>query len=224
MRVLVVEDERGIADFVRRGLLEAGYTVDLAASGTAGYELATAKEYDVLILDIMLPQMDGVQVLKELRRRGNCVPTIFLTAKNGVEARVEGLDAGADDYLAKPFSFAELLARVRALLRRPPLTTGSTIRLGGLEMDIPGRMVSLNGIPIELSHKEFQLLEFFLRNPGQVLSRNQIVDHVWGSDLYGDSNVVDVYVGYLRRKIVSSDETSPIETVRGVGYRLRARD
>lgn len=222
MRVLVVEDEPGIANFVRQGLSEAGYAVDIACDGREGLAYALAAEYDVLVLDIMLPKMDGLEMLRELRDQGRKTPALMLTARDTVENRVEGLDAGADDYLVKPFAFPELLARVRALLRRPPLQTGTVITLADLEMNTVTRQVRRGHRLIDLSPREYAVLEYLMRHPNQVLTRTQIGEHVWNFDFYNESNVVDVYVGYLRRKI---DEGSPvplIQTVRGVGYRISA--
>jgi heavy metal response regulator len=222
MRVLVVENEPGIAHFVRQGLAEAGYAVDLAWDGRQGLDYALAAPYDLLLLDIMLPQMDGLELLRELRRRGDKTPALMLTARDTVDDRVRGLDAGADDYLVKPFAFAELLARVRALLRRPPLQLGTVLRVGDLEMDTAGREVRRDGRPIELSPREYAVLEVLMRHPGQVLSRTQIGEHVWNLDFYHESNVVDVYIGYLRRKIDGPADPPLIHTVRGVGYRMSA--
>jgi len=220
MRILVVEDEAGVADFVKQGLTEAGYAVDVARDGPEGLEYALAFEYDAIVLDIMLPKMNGLDVLRGMRDKRVKSPVMLLTARGGVDERVNGLDFGADDYLVKPFAFPELLARIRALLRRPPLQTGSLLQLEDLEMDLARRVVRRSGKLIELSPREFALLELLLRHPHQVLSRTQILEHVWEFDFYTDTNVVDVYIGYLRRKI-DRDHTPPlIKTVRGVGYRL----
>ncbi len=220
MRILVVEDEPGIANFVRQGLMEAGYAVDLAWDGREGLDYALAADYDVLVLDIMLPKMDGLELLRELRRLGDKTPALMLTARDTVDNRVEGLDAGADDYLVKPFAFPELLARVRALLRRPPLQVGTILRVGDLEMDTAKREVRRNDRPIELSPREYSVLEYLMRHPNQVLTRTQISEHVWNFDFFNESNVVDVYVGYLRRKIDQGENLPLIHTVRGVGYRM----
>jgi DNA-binding response OmpR family regulator len=222
MRVLVVEDEPGITDFVRQGLTEAGYAVDVAWDGQEGIACALAVDYDVLVLDIMLPRLDGLEVLRELRDQGRQTPTIMLTARDTIEDRVDGLDAGADDYLVKPFAFPELLARIRALLRRPPLQTGTVLVVGDLEMDTATRLVQRGGCPIELSCREFSLLEYLMRHPNQVLTRTQIGEHIWNLDFYNESNVVDVYIGYLRRKIDKGHDVPMIQTVRGVGYRISA--
>lgn len=222
MRILVVEDEPGIANFVRQGLTEAGHAVDLAWNGREGLDYALAADYDIMVLDIMLPQMDGLALLRDLRRRGDKTPTLMLTARDTVDDRVAGLDAGADDYLVKPFAFPELLARVRALLRRPPLQTGTTLQVGDLEMNTATREVRRNGRFIDLSPREYAVLEYLMRHPNQVLTRTQIGEHVWNFDFYHESNVVDVYIGYLRRKVTGDSDTPLIHTVRGVGYRMRA--
>ncbi len=222
MRILVVEDEPGIVEFIRQGLSEAGYAVDAARDGQEGLDYALAAEYDVMVIDIMLPKMDGLRLLRELRNRGVKTPVLLLTARDGVEDRVTGLDAGADDYLVKPFAFPELLARLRALLRRPPLQTDTVLRVGDLEMDTARYDVRRAGQRIELSPREFELLEFLMRHPDQVLTRTQIAEHVWNFDFYSESNVVDVYIGYLRRKIDRGFAYPLIHTVRGVGYRLSA--
>jgi heavy metal response regulator len=220
MRVLVVEDEPGIANFVRQGLTEAGHAVDVAWDGEEGLDYALAADYDVLILDIMLPKMDGLELLRKLRHRGHKTPTLMLTARDKVDDRVKGLDAGADDYLVKPFAFPELLARVRALLRRPPLQMGTVLSVGDLEMDTATRQVRRGKRLIDLSPREYALLEYLMRHPNQVLTRTQIGEHIWNFDFYHESNVVDVYIGYLRRKIDKSSDCPLIQTVRGVGYCL----
>lgn len=218
MRILVVEDESSIANFIRQGLSEAGYAVDVASDGQEGLAYALAAEYDVLVLDIMLPYLDGLEVLRETRRQGLKVPTLMLTARDTVDDRVSGLDAGADDYLVKPFAFPELLARIRALLRRPPLQTGTTLIVGDLEMDTVVHQVRRQNRPIELSPREYAVLEYLMRHPNQVLTRTQIGEHVWNFDFYNESNVVDVYIGYLRRKIDRAGDAPLIHTIRGVGY------
>ena len=220
MRVLVVEDEPTIANFIRQGLTEAGFAVDVARDGEEGRYYAHAAEYDVLVLDIMLPKVNGLDLLRRLRDEGWKTPTLMLTARDTVENRVEGLDAGADDYLVKPFAFPELLARVRALLRRPPMQSGTVMQIGDLRMDTARHLVERNGRSIELSPREFAVLEYLMRHPNQVLSRTQIGEYVWNFDFYNESNVVDVYIGYLRRKLDKDSSDSLIHTVRGVGYRI----
>jgi len=220
MRVLVVEDEPGIAQFIRQGLREAGYAVDVAHDGQEGLDYAYVAEYDVLVLDILLPKLDGLHVLRVLRDRGIKSPVLLLTAKDTVEDRVRGLDSGADDYLVKPFAFPELVARLRALLRRPPLQIDPVLHLGDLAMDTARREVRRGGRLIELSPREFTLLEYFMRHPRHVLTRTQLAEHVWNFDFFNDSNVVDVYIGYLRRKIDRGSDRPLLQTVRGVGYRL----
>lgn len=220
MRILIVEDEPSIANFLRQGLTEAGYAVDLVGNGRLALEYALSASYDAYVLDILLPGMSGIALLRELRRQGNKTPALMLTARDTIDDRVLGLDAGADDYLVKPFAFPELLARVRALLRRPPLQMGTVLQIADLEMDLAKREVRRNGRFIELSPREFAVLEYLLRHPHQVLTRTQIGEHVWNFDFYNESNVVDVYIGYLRRKIAQTGEQPLIHTMRGVGYRL----
>lgn len=222
MRILVVEDEPGIANFVRQGLTEAGHAVDLAGDGRTALDYALVADYDVYVLDIMLPGMDGLDLLRDLRRRGHKTPALMLTARDTVDHRVEGLDAGADDYLVKPFAFPELLARVRALLRRPPLQTGTVLRVGDLQMDTSRWEVRRDGHLVDLSPREYAVLEYLMRHPNQVLTRTQIGEHVWNFDFYHESNVVDVYIGYLRRKLDRGNGLPLIHTVRGVGYRISA--
>ena len=220
MRLLIVEDERGVAGFLEQGLKESGYTVDVARDGLEGLEYSLAHEYDVIVLDILLPKMNGLQMLSEIRAKRVKSPVLLLTASDGVDDRVRGLDIGADDYLVKPFAFPELLARIRALLRRPPLQSGNLLTMNDLEMDVAQRQVRRAGKRIELSPREFSLLELLLRHPNQVLTRTQIVEHVWNFDFYSDTNVVDVYIGYLRRKIDHGFDPPLIQTSRGVGYWL----
>lgn len=222
MRILVVEDEINIAQFIQQGLTEAGYVVDLIHDGQTGLEFALTYPYDVIVLDIMLPILDGLTIIRQLRNQGKSTPVIFLTARDTVEDRVQGLDMGADDYLVKPFAFSELLARIRTLQRRPPLQARMVLKVGDLEMDIVQRRVYRAGNPVELSTKEFALLEYMMRHENQVLSRTQIAERVWNIDFHSDSNIVDVYVGYLRRKLHKGDVIPIIHTVRGVGYRLSA--
>jgi DNA-binding response OmpR family regulator len=221
MRVLVVEDERGIAGALRQGLVESGYAVDVARDGVQAREFALAALYDLILLDILLPKLDGLTLLRDLRRRGLTMPVLLLTARDAVDDRVLGLDAGADDYLVKPFSFSELMARMRALLRRPALRAGNRLQVGELTMDLGARQVTRAGEPITLSPREFAVLEFLMRYPGQALSRTQIVERVWSWEFHGETNIVDVYIGYLRRKLDGKGAPSMFETLRGYGYRLR---
>lgn len=220
MRVLVVEDEPRIAAFLRQGLTEEGYAVDLAEDGEQAVEFALSAPYDAIVLDILLPKKDGFDVCADLRRRGIRTPILMLTARGAVDDRVRGLDTGADDYLMKPFAFPELLARLRALLRRPPASLPTRLQVGDLVLDPVTRRVERAGRSIELTHREFSLLELFMRHPGQVLSRTQIAEHVWNFNFYHQSNVVDVYVRYLRQKIDQAFQPRLIHTVRGVGYKM----
>lgn len=224
MRVLIVEDDPGTACFICQGLSEAGYAVDAASDGQEGLDYALAAPYDLIILDILLPRMDGLRLLRELRERGIRTPILVLTARDTIEDRVRGLDSGADDYLIKPFAFSELLARVRALLRRPPLQNEPVLRIDDLEMDTVRREVRRAGRRIDLTPREFSLLEYLMRHPNQVLTRTQIAEHIWNFDFFAESNVVDVYIGYLRRKIDQGFARPLIHTVRGVGYRIGPED
>ncbi|MEM9948690.1 MAG: response regulator transcription factor [Cyanobacteria bacterium P01_D01_bin.36] len=220
MRVLVVEDDEGIARFVHQGLSEAGYAVDIAPDGRQGMDYAASADYDAIVLDVLLPEIDGISLLRALREQGSQTPVLLLTARDTVEDRVLGLNTGADDYLVKPFDFSELLARLRALLRRPPLQMDSLLQVGDLEMDTIQRWVKYCDRTIELSPREYSLLEYLMRHPNQVLSRTQIAQHVWSFDFYGDYKVIDVYIGYLRRKLNREAPNALIHTVRGVGYRI----
>jgi len=221
MRVLVVEDEPKVASFLQRGLAAEGYAVDVAADGPAALAAAEASPYDVLIVDIMLPGLDGLAVVRTLRDRGNRVPVLLLTARDTLADKVAGLDSGADDYLTKPFAFEELLARVRALLRRPAAPAPPVLAVADLRLDPVRREVTRNGRRIDLSPREFALLEFLLRRAGQVLSRAVIAQHVWGVDFDTFTNVIDVYVNYLRKKIDADFDRKLVHTVRGVGYVLK---
>ncbi len=221
MQVLLVEDEPGIAQFISQGLREAGYGVDVAPDGKQGWDYASTVEYDLMILDLLLPGMDGFQLLGKIRNHKIMTPVLLLTARDHVEDRVQGLDRGADDYLVKPFAFSELLARLRALQRRPPLQLDTVLQVADLTMDTVKREVRRGSKLIELSPLEFKLLEYLMRHREQVLSRTQILQHVWDLDFYSDSNIVDVYVGYVRRKIDRGFEQQLLQTVRGVGYCLK---
>ena len=221
MRVLIVEDQTKMASLIRRGLQQEGMAADIAAEGAEALVKAGATEYDAIVLDVMLPGIDGFEVCRRLRRDGVWAPVLMLTARDGVEDRVAGLDSGADDYLVKPFSYAELLARLRALARRGPVERPTELAAGDLRLDPAGRRVWRGDQQIELSSKEFAVLEIFMRRPGQVLSRFQLLEHAWDYDYENRSNVVDSYVRLLRKKIDKPFGTDSIETVRGAGYRLR---
>jgi two-component system response regulator MprA len=222
MRVLVVDDERAVRDSLRRALELEGYEVELAADGAeALYRLESNGQPDAVILDVLMPGVDGLEVSRRLRSKGNTVPILMLTARTEVENRVAGLDAGADDYLAKPFALEELLARLRALLRRMAPGTQEVSRFADLELNPGTREVRRGGVPIELTRTEFNLLELFMRNPRQVLTRSVIFERVWGYDFGFASNSLDVYIGYLRRKTELDGKPRLIQTVRGVGYTLR---
>ena len=218
MRLLLVEDEDRIASFVQKGLAAHGYTVERVATGAEASGRAASREFDLLILDLGLPDADGRDVLKGWRARGIQTPVLILSARGEVRDRVDGLELGADDYLTKPFAFDELLARVRARLRPGPASNATTVRFRDVELDLRTRRVTVGDRSVDLAPREFALLETFLRNPGQVLSREQLLSRVWGYDFDPQSNLVDVYVGYLRRKLGEGY----VETVRGAGYRLVA--
>jgi len=221
VRVLVVEDEVKMAGLLKRGLEEEGYAVDTAGDGREALWLATENPYDAIVLDVMLPDLDGFEVCRRLRDAGRWSPVLVLTARDAVPDRVSGLDAGADDYLTKPFSFAELLARLRALIRRGTPERPPVLAVGDLTLDPATHRAARGDATIELTAKEFALLEFLMRHPGEVLSRTRLIEHVWDFAYEGDSNVVDVYVRYLREKVDRPFGTDSIETVRGAGYRLR---
>ena len=221
MRILVVEDELKMAGLLRRGLVEEGYAVDVARTGDDAIWMASAVDYDAIVLDLMLPGVDGIEVCRRARENGVWSPVLMLTARDAVGDRVAGLDAGADDYLPKPFSFAELLARLRALVRRGSGERPVVLEVGDLRLDPATHQVWRGQTEVQLSAKEFALLEAFMRRPGQVLSRLQLIEHAWDYAYENRSNVVDVYVRYLRDKVDRPFERSSIETVRGVGYRLR---
>lgn len=222
MRVLVVEDEAAIATFLQEGLTEAGYAVDLAADGDEAREWCAIAEYDVLVLDVMLPGTDGLALCTELRRQGVQTPVLMLTARDAIDDRVAGLDAGADDYLAKPFAFAELLARLRALLRREPRVLDTVLQFADLRVDTARRAVWRGELSVTLTTKEYSLLEYLLRRPNRVLTRAMIAEHVWNYDFDNATNVIDVHIRALRRKIDEPFEQKLIHTVRGAGYRLGA--
>jgi DNA-binding response OmpR family regulator len=223
MRILVVEDERKVANFVRQGLEEEGHAVDVAADGAAALDLGLGEPpFDLIVLDVMLPKRDGFAVLRALREHRVATPVLMLTARDAVGDKVAGLDAGADDYLAKPFAFEEFLARVRALLRRGSDQRSAVLKLDDLTLDPVQREVKRGQRRIMLTPREYALLEYFLRNVGRVLTRPLLAQHVWGVDFDTESNLIDVYVGYLRRKINGKGERPLVHTVRGVGYVLKA--
>jgi two-component system, OmpR family, response regulator len=220
MRVLLVEDEIKMSRALRRGLEQEGYAVDTALDGTDALHRATEWDYDAIVLDVMLPGLDGIEVCRRLRQAGRWAPVLMLTARDGVADRINGLDAGADDYLVKPFAFQELLARLRAQVRRGVRERPAVLTVADLALDPAAHTVTLSGRPLALSAREFALLEFLMRHAGEVVRRSTILEHVWDYNYDGLSNVVDVYVGYLRRKLEQADGQVRIRTVRGVGYGL----
>jgi heavy metal response regulator len=225
MRILVVEDERKVASFIRQGLEEEGHVVEVVADGAAALDLVLdSPHYDLVVLDVMLPKRDGLDVLKTLRARGIRTPVLILTARDAVADKVAGLDLGADDYLTKPFAFEELLARVRALLRRGTDQRASVLRLGDLTLDPATREARRGRRRIELTAREYSLLDYFLRQTGRVLTRPMIAEHVWGLDFDSESNIIDVYIGYLRRKVDAAGEPRLLHTVRGSGYVMKLEE
>lgn len=221
MRLLVAEDEKKIAGFVRKALEEQGYSVDLAHDGDQAFNFATTQSYDLLVLDIMLPGRDGLSILRSLRERHNTVPVILLTARSELEERLEGLNLGADDYLTKPFFVEELVARVQALLRRASGEKLSLLQAGDLVVNLITREVRVGERAVELTSREFGLLEYLMRSPGRVYTRTQILEHVWSYDFDTNTNLIDVYVQRLRKKLDPSGDLELVETIRGVGYRFR---
>ena len=221
MRILVVEDEKKVAGFIKKGLEEEGYAIDVAWDGSEGLLMALDGVYDLIILDINLPKLDGLRVLQEFRQNQGKTPVLLLTVRAAIEDKVLGLDTGADDYLTKPFSFQELLARIRALRRRRVEAAPPLIQVADLTLDPARRVVSRGTEKIDLSTKEFALLDYFMRNPGRVLTRTMIAEHVWDYDFDPMSNIIDVYVNYLRKKIDAGREPKLLQTVRGVGYVLQ---
>jgi DNA-binding response OmpR family regulator len=222
MRILIVEDEPKVSSFVQRGLEAERYAVDVCADGLEGLEMAEAFPYDLIILDMMLPRLQGSEVLQRIRRRDACVPVLMLTARDSVDDKVRMFESGADDYLTKPFAFAELLVRTKALLRRGPVNRSSTMMVGDLELDRLTQQVKRAGRRIELTAKEYALLEYLMQNPERVLSRNMIIEHVWDQSFDGITNIVDVYVRHLRAKVDDGQTLKLIRTVRGSGYMIRA--
>ena len=221
MRILIAEDERDLNALLKKRLRQAGYSVDACFDGEEVFDYLPGAEYDALVLDIMMPKLDGIGVLQRLRAEGNPVPVLLLTAKDSIEDRVTGLDAGADDYLIKPFAFDELLARLRVLLRKPVMQKQQVLTVGDLSLWPDSRRVVRGGREISLSAKEYNLLHYMMRNAGIVLSRDKLEQHVWDYDFSGGSNVIDVYIRYLRRKIDDGQASKLIHTVRGQGYVLR---
>jgi len=221
MRILVVEDEAKIAQFIKRGLKEEGYAVDVAGDGEEGHFLLSSNEYDIIILDIMLPKMDGLDLCQTLRKEGNQTPIIMLTAKDTVKDKVKGLDSGADDYLSKPFSFEELLARVRVLLRKKDSRVQTQLKVNDLTLDLLTHKVTRGTKEIDLTVKEYALLEYLMRNAGNIVTRTMISEHVWDINFDTFTNVIDVYINYLRNKIDNGFEQKMIHTVRGKGYLLK---
>jgi DNA-binding response OmpR family regulator len=222
MRILIVEDEHKIANSIKKGLEQESFAVDIAFDGQSGFDLASTEEYDVLVLDIMLPELNGMEICQKLRDGGKHTPILMLTAKGAVEDKVNGLNAGADDYLPKPFAFEELLARIKALSRRPKDMTGTTLSFEDLSLDTLNYQVVRSGKDIRLSSKEYALLEYLMRHPNQVLSKEQIINHIWDYDADVLPNTVEVYIGYLRTKVDKAFPQKPslIQTIRGFGYKL----
>lgn len=221
MRILVAEDQKDMNRLIAGRLTAENYSVDSCFNGEEVFDYIACAEYDAIILDVMMPVMDGLQVLKKLRAANNQIPVLLLTAKDGIEDRVEGLDAGADDYLVKPFAFEELLARIRVMLRKPAAVKTNVCHVGDLEVHFDTQQVLRGGREIRLSGKEFSLLRYMVQNAGTVLSRDRLEQHIWNYDFTGGSNVIDVYIRYLRKKIDEGYEQKLIHTVRGVGYVLR---
>jgi heavy metal response regulator len=221
MRVLIIEDEIKVAGFLKNGLKEEGYAVNEAFDGQSGYDLAIENEYDIIILDLMLPGLDGITVCKKLREQGRLTPILMLTARETVKDKVIGLDAGADDYMTKPFAFEELLARVRVMLRKKPLSQELTLEISDLVLDLITHKVRRGNEEIELTTKEYALLEFLMRNAGTIVTRTMIAEHVWDINFETFTNVIDVYINYLRNKIDRDHDEKLIHTVRGRGYVLK---
>jgi DNA-binding response OmpR family regulator len=220
MRLLVIEDEKKVADFIARGLKAERLAVDTAYDGQSGWDMASVYQYDLIILDLMLPELSGTEVLRRIRKVNSCVPVLILTARDATEEKVQNFEAGADDYLTKPFAFAELAVRVKALLRRGPVNRSSTLRVADLEIDRLTKQVRRASNRIELTATEYALLEYLAINTGRVLSRTMIVDHVWDQSFEGATNIVDVYVRHLRTKVDGGFPEKLIRTVRGMGYSI----
>src|SRR5260370_10530048 len=222
MRILVIEDEQKVSALVKRGLTVERYAVDVTVDGIEGLEFSEVYPYDLIILDLMLPRLPGAEVLQRIRRKNDLVPVLVLTARDSIDDKVKLFELGADDYLTKPFAFAELLVRVKALLRRGPVNRSSTLRIGDLELDRLTQQVKRGGKRGELTAKENSLLEYLMQNPERVLSRNMIIEHVWDQSFDGITNIVDVYLRYLRSKVDDPHDSKLIRTVRGAGYMIRA--
>jgi two-component system copper resistance phosphate regulon response regulator CusR len=220
MRILLVEDEKKLADMVARGLKAERLAVDVAHDGETGWQMASSYEYDLAILDLMLPGLSGTEILRRIRRKNSTIPILILTARDATDDKVQNFEAGADDYLTKPFAFAELLVRVKALLRRGPVNRSSVLRVADLEVDRLSKQVRRAGKRIDLTAKEYSLLEYFATNPGRVFSRTMIIEHVWDQSFEGLTNIVDVYVRHLREKVDDAFPMKLIRTVRGMGYCL----
>lgn len=221
MRILVIEDERDLNHLIKRKLKEEGYSVDSCYDGLEALDYLNSASYDVLVTDIMMPRLDGISLIKGLRDKGDMTPAIFLSAKDSVDDRVKGLDAGADDYLIKPFAFDELLARIRVVLRKPQKIKTNVLKVRDLEMNVDSHEVKRGNRKIELSSKEFNLLRYMMMNEGIVLSRSTLEEHVWDFDYEGSSNLIDVYIRYLRKKIDENEEVKLIRTIRGMGYTIK---
>ncbi|MGB9678486.1 MAG: heavy metal response regulator transcription factor [Thermoanaerobacteraceae bacterium] len=221
MRILIVDDEQHLTDVLYKSLKEEGYSVDIAQDGTEGLDFARMNVYDVIVLDIMLPGMDGINILNTIRNEGIYTPVLMLTAKDTTEDKVKGLDTGADDYMTKPFELSEFMARIRALLRRDSSVKSNILKIADLEIDTVTRQVKRGNKEIILTTKEYSLLEYMMRNAGRVLTRTQIADHIWDYDFEGFSNIIDVYIRYLRKKIDDESDNKLIHTIRGSGYCLK---
>lgn len=221
MRILIIEDEKKVAAFIKKGLEEETYAVDVAYDGEEGLYMASESQFDLIILDLMLPKIDGMEVLTRVRDKGSITPILLLTAKDSIEDKVTGLNKGADDYLTKPFAFSELLARVRSLLRRGTGDTKTHLKVGDLTLDLVSHNVKRNGVEMELTGKEYSLLEYFMRNEGKVLTRTMIAEHVWDYNFDTFTNVIDVYINHLRKKIDKDHPQKLLHTLRGVGYVMR---
>jgi DNA-binding response OmpR family regulator len=221
MRILIIEDEKKVANFIRKGLEEEFYAVDTCFNGKEGFELALEQDYDLILLDIMMPGMDGITVTKELRKKSIETPILLLTVKETTHDKVQGLDSGADDYLTKPFAFEELLARVRALLRRKETNKSSTLKIGPLSLDLQTHKANINNKEIVLTPKEYSILEYLMRNKNKVITRTKLVEHVYDYHFDTETNIIDVYINKLRNKINDEVKTPIIQTVRGAGYMIK---